>query len=79
MVQGGAYFAEPTETTVSGSTFGGRMLKKGWLGVGLSMEFYEHGRRTVTSPVQSLDVAPTGADSGNLRREPAPVVDGPEQ
>jgi len=41
---------------VSGSTFGGCMLKAGWLGVGLRMEICANGRRTVTSPVQSLRV-----------------------
>src|SRR5215813_12765108 len=56
LVRGGEYFAEPTEATVSGSTFGGCMLKVGWLGVGLRMEIYANGQRTVTSPVQSLSV-----------------------
>ena len=67
MVRGGKYFTDPTEMTVTGSTFGGCMLKMGWLGVGLSMEFFVHGQRTVTSPVQSLDVAPMRPDSENLR------------
>ena len=56
LVRGGKYFAEPMEATVSGSTFGGCMLMKGWLGVGLWMEFYANGQRTVTSPLQSLRV-----------------------
>ncbi len=56
LVRGGEYFAEPVEATVSGSTFGGCMLKAGWLGVGLRMEIYVNGQRTVTSPVQSLRV-----------------------
>jgi hypothetical protein len=56
LVRGGEYFAEPVEATVSGSTFGGCMLKAGWLGVGLRMEIYVNGQRTVTSPVQSLSV-----------------------
>ncbi len=64
LVRGGEYFAEPVEATVSGSTFGGCMLKAGWLGVGLRMEIYANGQRTVTSPVQSLRVERTdfGAD-----------------
>ena len=62
LVRGGEYFAEPVEATVSGSTFGGCMLKAGWLGVGLRMEIYVNGQRTVTSPVQSLRVE--GADFG---------------
>ena len=56
LVRGGEYFAEPVEATVSGSTFGGCMLKAGWLGVGLRMEVSVNGQRTVTSPVQSLRV-----------------------
>ena len=56
LVRGGEYFAEPVEATVSGSTFGDCMLKAGWLGVGLRMEIYANGQRTVTSPVQSLRV-----------------------
>jgi hypothetical protein len=56
LVRGGEYFAEPVDATVSGSTFGGCMLKAGWLGVGLRMEIYANGQRTVTSPVQSLSV-----------------------
>jgi hypothetical protein len=56
LVRGGEYFAEPVEATVSGSTFGGCMLKVGWLGVGLRMEIYVNGQRTVTSPVKSLRV-----------------------
>lgn len=56
LVRGGEYFAEPEEATVSGSSFGGCMLKMGWLGVGLRMEIYVNGQRTVTSPVQSLRV-----------------------
>jgi hypothetical protein len=56
LVRGGKFFAEPVEATVSGSTFGGCMLKAGWLGVGLRMEIFTNGQRTVTSPVQSLRV-----------------------
>ncbi|HEU0173338.1 MAG TPA: hypothetical protein VFV58_03685 [Blastocatellia bacterium] len=56
MVRGGEHFTEPVEATVSGSNFGGCMLKMGWLGVGLRMEICVNGQRTVTSPVQSLRV-----------------------
>jgi len=64
LVRGGEYFAEPVEATMSGSTFGGCMLKVGWLGLGLRMEIYINGQRTVTSPVKSLRVerADFGAD-----------------
>ncbi len=64
LVRGGKYFAEPVEATVSGSTFGGCMIKSGWIGVGLRMEIYANGQHTVTSPVQALSVEPVafGAD-----------------
>lgn len=67
LVQGGEYFTEPTEATVSGSTFGGCMLKVGWLGVGLRMEIYVNGQRIVTSPIRSLRVEHLdfGADQFN--------------
>lgn len=60
LVRGGECFAEPMEVIVSGSTFGGCMLKAGWLGIGLQMEFLANGQRTITSPVQSLRVEPVG-------------------
>jgi hypothetical protein len=80
LVRGGEYFAEPAEATVSGSTFGGCMLKVGWLGVGLRMEIYANGQRTVTSPVQWLRVKHVdfGADQydsaeSELMEKSAPV------
>ncbi len=56
LVQGGRYFAEPVEATVSGSTFGGCMLKMGFLGVGLRIEICAGGQRIVTSPVRALRI-----------------------
>ncbi|MCI0391440.1 MAG: hypothetical protein MOB07_22085 [Acidobacteria bacterium] len=56
LVRGGKYFAEPMEATVSGSTFGGSMLKMGWLGVGLRMELGVNGKVIATSPVQELRI-----------------------
>ena len=55
-LKGGKSFASSVEATVSGSTFGGWMIKLGWLGVGLRMEFNTGGQRFVTTPVQSLTV-----------------------
>lgn len=55
-VQGGRYFEQPIEATISGSTFGGCMLKMGWLGIGLRIEICAGGQRIVTSPVKSLRV-----------------------
>lgn len=56
LVRGGKFFAQPVEATVSGSTFGGGMLRVGWLCEGLQMEFNANGRRIVTSPVQEMRV-----------------------
>lgn len=63
LVQGGRFFAEPIEATVSGSTFGGCMLKMGWLGVGLRVEICYNGQRIVTSPVQTMHLEQ--ADAAN--------------
>lgn len=60
LVQGGRYFSQPIEATVSGSTFGGCMLKMGWLGIGLHIEICASGQRIVTSPVQSLHIEYAG-------------------
>jgi hypothetical protein len=56
LVKGGEYFTEPVEATVSGSSFGGSMLKLGWLCEGLPMELIAGGQRIVTSPVQDLHI-----------------------
>ncbi len=56
LVQGGSFFAEPVEGFISGSTFGGCMLKIGWIGVGLRMEICAAGQRIITSPVQELSI-----------------------
>ena len=56
LVKGGEFFTEPMQATVSGSTFGGSMLKSGWLCEGLQMELCAGGRRIVTSPVQELRI-----------------------
>ena len=76
IVRGGKYFAEPKEATVSGSTFGGCMLKVGWLGVGLRMEIYENGHRTVTSPLQSLRVDRVDFDIDAIVCQPRGAVQG---
>jgi len=62
LVEGGRFFVEPTEATVVGSTFGGCMLKMGWIGVGLRLEILLDGKSIITSPVQVLRVeGETGA------------------
>ena len=56
LVQGGTYFAQPTEAVVSGSTFGGSLLKTRWIGCGMRMEIKSEQVNVVTSPVRSVAV-----------------------
>jgi hypothetical protein len=58
VVQGGRYFHQETEVRVNGSTLGGSLLKIGWIGVGLFLEFSLRGKRIVTSRVCSISVEP---------------------
>ena len=56
LVQDGRLFVEPVEVNVSGSTFGGSMLKMGWIGIGLYLEMYAYGNRITTPVVLSFSV-----------------------
>ena len=56
MVCGGSYFPEPTRALLEGSSFGGSLLKQGWIGPGLRMEICSDGLRVVTSKVQSIEL-----------------------
>ncbi|HKQ79567.1 MAG TPA: hypothetical protein VJ810_38090 [Blastocatellia bacterium] len=60
-VQGGSFFAKPTEAIIRGATVGGSMLKIGWIGVGLQVEFVyyracDQMQSLVTSPVKKLSL-----------------------
>ena len=54
VIQGGAFFPDPTRAHVEGSSLGGNLLKVGWIGVGLRMEIVAEGRRIVTTAVRSI-------------------------
>lgn len=54
LVQGGDFFPETTTGHLSGSGFGGSLLKLGWIGVGLRMEFLSGEQRIVTSRVVEI-------------------------
>ena len=54
VVQGGAYFTEPTPARVEGASAGGSFLKLGWIGIGFLMELRASGRHIVTSPVVAI-------------------------
>jgi hypothetical protein len=53
LVQGGS-FPKPAPAHVDGASTGGSLLKTGWIGVGLLMEFRVSGKRIVTSPVVAI-------------------------
>jgi hypothetical protein len=56
LLQGGEFFPDPTEVTLSGSSLGGSCLKMAWIGRGFCMEIYGPAGRIVTSPVRAIDL-----------------------
>lgn len=60
--QGGKYLIEPVEVYFSGSTFGGSMIKIGWIGYGMIMEMHiiEKKKGIKTSPVQAVKIIGNG-------------------
>jgi hypothetical protein len=54
MVEGGRFFPELTTAYLEGASFGGSLLKVGWIAVGLRMELRTQGQRIVTSPVREI-------------------------
>ena len=54
-IRGGRKFSEATECWFNGSTWGGSVLRQGWVGYGMRMEL-ACGVTVVTSPVQSARV-----------------------
>ena len=55
-VQGGRFFPETSAAHLAGSTFGGTLLKIGWIGVGMRMEICGADGPIVTSPVRRISV-----------------------
>ena len=54
LVQGGSFFSEPTAAHIDGASTGRSLVKPGWIGLGLLMEFHVMGKRLVTSPVVAI-------------------------
>jgi len=51
------YCPNPTSCTINGSTWGASMLKIGFIGVGMHMEYYVEGHRGVTTTkIQSVSL-----------------------
>ena len=55
-VTGGSLFDESTDVRIDGATLGGSMIKAGWVGEGLRLEFTAGARRITTSRVKFLSV-----------------------
>ena len=62
VIQGGAFFADPTPARFEGASAGRSLLRVGWIGVGLRMEIRAAGQRVVTTAVRSIICA--GPESG---------------
>jgi hypothetical protein len=56
LVQGGRHFPHVTVAAIEGSTFGGRLLKSGWIALGLFLEMSAGGKEVVTSRVRSITI-----------------------
>jgi len=56
LIQGGLFLPEFTEAILCGSSFGGSLLKSGWIGIDMRMEIFGEGRSIVTSPVRSVHI-----------------------
>lgn len=52
-VKGGKYFDSEIETYLNGSTWGGSMIKLGWIGFDMHMEFAHFQCLVLTSRVQA--------------------------
>lgn len=44
-----------TQCEIGGSTWGGSMIKVGFIGVGMHMEFYIEGQRITTSEIKTVE------------------------
>ena len=56
LVRGGQYFPDFKEAYLCGSTWGGSILRLGWIGLGMCLEIYVDGMRIVTTPLKALSV-----------------------
>lgn len=55
-VQGGKYFSDPTDAVLIGSTFGGSLIKTGWIGYSMHLEIAYGDTIIRTSPVKKATV-----------------------
>jgi hypothetical protein len=55
-IKGGNHLPEETDATISGSTWGGSMLKMGFVGMGMRLEVWHDGRVLRTSTIKDIAV-----------------------
>lgn len=63
-VQGGGLFAEPTDAVLTGASYGGSMIRLGWVCTGMQIELVRQAAdnammNVVTSPVEALRLEPS--------------------
>ena len=66
LVRGGSFFPSFTRVHLAGSSFGGSVLKRLGIYVGLRMELFQDGQTIVTSPVKSISVSSLGPPNSLL-------------
>lgn len=55
LIEGG-HLLDPIDALVIGSVYNGSTLIVGQIGIGMSLQFWSHGRLTTTSSIQSFHV-----------------------
>ena len=65
LIRGGMLFAEGSEAKLSEATFGGSLVKMGWIGHGMRMELYIKQRR-FCCPSLSVTTASSGLVGSRL-------------
>ncbi len=56
LLQDPKFFPLPLQAQLSGSSFGGSLLKQQWIGIGMRMELYCEEGHILTAPVVSVEV-----------------------
>lgn len=61
-VQGGQYMPGPTRARLDGCTFGGSMIRTGWIAPGMHMEFFVPSLNTTVTTTRIRNAKLTGPD-----------------
>jgi hypothetical protein len=70
-IEGGSYFPTLTVAHIDGASAEGRMVRSGWVVVGLCMEITFNGQHVATSPVRSILSTLPGEQPGGDQDGPA--------